>query len=255
MKLIVPETKDVVHLPRLLSRFGSLDLKGALPLPPSEFIFICFTNRCGSNYLAELLASSKDYNLAGEFLNWDTVCSQSDKHGFQTFHDYFAWLTSQHSKSGRMILKIAISQVELLSKSGILDSIAARSKFLLIERSDKLGQAISYAIAFATGRFTSEMQGTKNAADVEFSVDLVDRILKGIILANMQFDTFFSFNGILPINITYEQLSLHPDIYAGFAAQGLGLNSFRIAKEHLRLERQTSSINDIWRTKYLNRCR
>ena len=34
-----------------------------------QVIFICYSNRCGSNYLSELLKHVEDYKVSGEFFN------------------------------------------------------------------------------------------------------------------------------------------------------------------------------------------
>ena len=38
-----------------------------------ELVLVCFTNRCGSNYLCDLLFSTGEFNRGGEFLNYDTA--------------------------------------------------------------------------------------------------------------------------------------------------------------------------------------
>ena len=54
--------------------------------------FICFTNRCGSNYISQTIASSGVLPQSGEYLNYDTVIENSKKNSLETFADYFHWL-------------------------------------------------------------------------------------------------------------------------------------------------------------------
>lgn len=49
------------------------DAPAVAPDPALRFVFLCFTNRCGSNYLAELLASTGALNPAEEVFNGDTI--------------------------------------------------------------------------------------------------------------------------------------------------------------------------------------
>src|SRR5437016_6207672 len=54
------------------------------------FCILCFTNRCGSSFLAQALASDGRLQQAHESLNFDTVIQQSRKHGFASFDGYLA---------------------------------------------------------------------------------------------------------------------------------------------------------------------
>ena len=250
--LVTPVAPDNIHLQQLTARFGDLRRPGALPPHELRFVFLCFTNRSGSNYLAELLAASDTYNLAGEFLNWDTVAAHAEANGWPSLADYFAWLARHHAKSGVLILKIAIAQVEVLVRSGLLDAVIARSTFLLLERSDKLDQAISSALAFATGRYTSHMAGSKAPEEVAFSRSLIDSILHDIARDQRDFDLFFGLNGIRPINIVYEQLVAHTAFFLQSIAAMAELPGLAVVPDRIRLERQAGAVNARWRQLYLS---
>jgi LPS sulfotransferase NodH len=250
--LYYPRLEYNPHIIRLTNHFGDVVSQPASIPPNTSFVFLCFTNRCGSNYLAELFSSSGKYNLAGEDLNWDTVQDHSNERGFGNFQEYFAFLTSHLRRSGHVFIKAATSHIELLGRAGILDQIANQSEFILIERSDKLSQAISYAIAFATGRFASWMAGSKTPEQIEFSRQNIDEILTSIVDAYRHFDLFFSKNGIVPINIIYEQLVEDRDGHMAFVARRLGLTDFLIIPGKLRLERQSGAVNTAWRARYLS---
>lgn len=239
------------HFKKIEEHFGGIANREADLPDATSFVFLCFTNRCGSNYLAELIASGGEYNLGGEDLNWDTVVGQSKRLQLASFQDYFAFLTRHVQKSDRAFIKIATAQIDLLGRAGILDQIIGRSKFILIERSDKLGQAISFALAFATGRFTSYMKGTKSPDEVEYTRKQVDQIIGGLVDQYRQFDLFFARNGITPLSIVYEQLTAEPEAHLATIARHLGLPAIRLQPEKLRLERQSSGVNAEWRRRYL----
>ncbi len=250
-KLFFPVLEQNPHLKKVEAHFGKIRGPAAELPDETSFVFVCFTNRCGSNYLAELMASGGDYNVAGEDLNWDTVINHSNRLNLESFQAYFSFLARHLRRSERVFIKAATSQIELLGRAGILDQVIARSKFILIERNDKLGQAISHAIAFATGRFTSHTEGIKTAEEVEYSRKQIEQIIGGIAEQYRQFDVFFGRNGLTPLCIAYEQLITDPQAHLAVIARHLGVEALVMNPERLRLERQTGPVNAAWRERYL----
>ncbi|MBU6449501.1 MAG: hypothetical protein KGQ26_07745, partial [Rhodospirillales bacterium] len=155
--LYYPKVTPNDHLDALQKHFGKLDA-GTLDIPDNvSFLLLGFTNRSGSNYLAELIASDGRIANAGENLNFDTVLEHSIKRGFKSLHEYFKFLVQHTSFNNIVSIKVAPAHLEVLAVAGIFDKIIDRCKFVVIERNDKLSQAISHAIAFQTGRFMSTM--------------------------------------------------------------------------------------------------
>jgi hypothetical protein len=67
------------HLRDTTQFFGELAYAPANIPEHIKLIFICFTNWSGSNYLAELLASDRYHEIAGEDLHSDEIISLSQK--------------------------------------------------------------------------------------------------------------------------------------------------------------------------------
>jgi len=127
-----------------------------------------------------------------------------------------------------------------------------RSSFVLIERADKLAQAISFALAFATGKFTSLMSGSKSPEEVEFSATHIDNIISNLAEQYKEFDIFFGRNGIVPFVLVYEQLIAEPSLHINAMARHLGLPAISVNQDAVRIKRQSGEINLQWRERYLN---
>lgn len=249
-RLYVPSPRTNEHLDRVRAHFGKLDYAPA-DLPSGvSFVFFCFTNRCGSNYIAELMASGGLMPLAGENLNFDTVINLSRAKGARSFQEFFRVLMRRTMVNGIVAIKVAPSHLALLSDSGILDQIIGRSHFIVIERADKLAQAISLLIAFQTGRFTSKMVGNA-VEEPEFDRDALEHIVDAIAEDYRLFSVFFGHNGIVPTNLSYEQVVSDPDHAISYAGRAIGLPDLQIQNQKLSLARQSSSINEQWRELYL----
>ncbi len=247
----LPASPHNDHLDKLSAYFGPIEPRAASLPADTEYVFMCFTNRCGSNYLAGLLASNGRYNSANENLNADTVLYHSKLQGIDSFQDYFAWLAGAQRRAGHVFLKAAAPQIELLGRAGILAQIAGHSKFVLVERSDKLGQAISHLLAFATGRFSSRIQDGTDPAQVKFSRRHIDYVIDEICEYYRQFNLFFARNGIVPVQVNYENLVADPKGQIALIGQQLGLMGLSIVPGNLRLERQAGPVNELWRRVYL----
>jgi LPS sulfotransferase NodH len=250
-EILIPTINDNPHLLKILEHFGDFTTNHPPEPEGINYLFICYTNRSGSNYLAELMESSGQYNLAGEDLNWETALDHKNIYHFNNFHEYFNHLVQSKQKSGTFILKTAISHIELLGESGILDKIIHRSKFLVIQRGDKLGQAISHALAFSTGKYTSWMEGTKSPEEIDFSAPMITQILQDILEAEHQYGEFFALNGIIPTYLTYEQIVAAPLLLCPLIATQVGLNSFTPDLSKIKLARQANAVNDRWRSQFL----
>ncbi len=250
-KCFVPTVPFNDHLEGVTRFFGRLDFKPAQISPATKFIFLCFTNRSGSNYLAELLATDGRIHVAGENLNFDTVFEHSKKNHFKSFQEYFSFLVNHTSKNGVVSMKIAPPHIELLGKSGILDQIIGQSSFVLIERSDKLAQAISHLIAFQTGKFMSTMDNSGKKIEPVFDRELLDKIIDNIAKEYRDFCLFFGRNGIAPAHVIYEQMVRNPVETLSFVGDMIGLPGLHVKPDNARLDKQAGRRNEEWREKYL----
>lgn len=252
MRLIGPPgVADNVHLRKIEEHFGALTREQAAFPADVRCIFLCFINRSGSNYLSELLASGGQYNRATEMLNWPAVLDISNRRKFKRFQDYFALLVRRRQQNGRFFIKAALQHLDVLTRAGVLDQVAARSQFVMIERNDVLAQAISFAIAFATGAFSSEAQGSTRPEDVPYSRETIERYLHSIATSRQHFALFFGRNGIVPLRVMYERLVEDPEGEAVRLARELALPDFSVDMANVRLERQAGTVNEEWRRRYL----
>jgi hypothetical protein len=155
-RLIVPPVLaalDRYHRDPLEQLFGATLPRS--PIDPSlKFLFLCFTNRCGSNYLARLIASTGVLNVAEEVFNAATVQEHARREALPSLQDYVNFLGRRLTMSGWLTAKLGIEQLVMLAEAGILDAIIDRTQFLLIERQDTAAQAVSRLVAMQNGAWT-----------------------------------------------------------------------------------------------------
>lgn len=250
-RLVLPRGDDFsLHLDEIAA---AMDVGLPVPAVASEleFVFLCFTNRCGSNLVAEALASDGRVNLAAECYNAAEVLRAARQLKLTSFSDYFAGVALHDQRSNRFIVKLAADHLTLLFHAGILSAIANRSRFIFVERSDKLGQAISMCLAETTLAWASYNNPACPPELVAFSRGLVDHHIELILRQNLFFERFFAINGIVPHRVIYEHFVASPDTAVRALGHALGLSELCLRPENVRTKAQRGPVNTQWRQTYL----
>lgn len=232
--------------------FGHLD-RAAADLPAElKFVFLCFTNRCGSNLLADLLMSTGRLHYAEEFLNADEVVGAATRHGHRNFQEHFSWYArSRATRRNIVTTKLAIPHLEILGDAGVLDQIFNRSRFVFLTREDRLRQAISLEIAEQTGQWSSTISKSPSARPPRYSAARLREAMAFLDAQNRQFEAFFVGNGIEPVRIVYEQLIADPEPYVRKIGRQVGLRGLQVDPSRLSLQRQSGSLNAEWGARFL----
>jgi LPS sulfotransferase NodH len=249
----IPEKlRDILspHRDALEHVFGPLRSEPGWVPPDVDFLFLCFTNRCGSNYLAHLLATTGAFNEAGEFFNAPTVLEHAGARGLRSLPAYLSALPALVPHQRRIAAKASIDQLVMLADAGILPALGGRAHYLLLERQDRLGQAISRVIASQNGRWTTEHASDVPDSALRLDRAAIDQELGKIALGNAGFYLFFSANGIVPVHTTYEAVLADPAPVMDALAAAMNLPKLRVQPGEIRIRQQANAINAAWRDAY-----
>lgn len=166
-------------------------------------LFICFTNRCGSNAISEDISSIEGFNFYGEILNFDTVIDNCKIHNIDSFYYYLDYVFSQ-TKNKKPIIKCSYDQLVFLYNQGYLKNYFINSRFILIERKDLVAQAVSHFIALNSLQWAS-FQEVEIEKIPPLDHHLVLEIINGCSLENAKFKSFFSMCGMNYLQLFYEE--------------------------------------------------
>jgi LPS sulfotransferase NodH len=234
MALLIPPVQGGNdHIQMVEARLGEIVPTATELRRDIRYVFLCFTNRCGSNFLANALGSSGHLNRAGEFFNWDAIVDNCLEEKLTSLPEYVNSLTYREGKNGFLVSKLSYMHLEILGKAGILDRIIDLSRFVLVERIDKLAQAISYDLAFQTGKWTHNMPTRRSEAELEFSYGWITEIIEAILDQNQRFARFFALNGIIPSVATYERFVEDPTHQVRLLGPYLGLPALCYVPENI----------------------
>jgi LPS sulfotransferase NodH len=242
---------DSAHRTAITHAFGNLRPKPEWAPPDLDVLFLCFTNRCGSNYLGYLLASTGAFNEAGEFFNSSVVLMHAAARGLRSLPEYFSALPTLVPHRGRIAAKASIDQLVMLADAGILDALRGRATYLLMERRDPLAQAISRTIAWQNGRWTTTQESDVPDSALVFDRAAIELEMAMIAYDNAAFSLFFAANEIVPVRITYEALLADAGLAATAEGAAMGLAGLCPQPDRVPIARQSNAINAAWRANYL----
>ena len=240
------------HLANLRSFFGRV----VAPPPPYldnvQVLFVCYTNRSGSNFLCEALSSTGFYNVAEELLNWPALVSAAVKLRAHSLDELLELLIRPQIRDGRYVVKVSCAHIEVLVKSGLMAAVLPNAKFVHVERADRLAQAISFEIAAQTSAWTSLMTQKRDPkTQLVYSRKQLGMLVRAFADQNRLLDVFFGLNGITPAHVLYEKLIADPQRQVSAVGHMVGLPDLAMDRSEMRLERQATSINKEWRARFL----
>ena len=209
----------------------------------TEMFFICFTNRCGSNYLAQAISSDGRLTQPGENINFDTVINLSKDRGFSSFRQYFLWLVSTLKRESDIFgCKVSPDQLFFLYKQGLLQLFKPIPKFIHMQRKDVIAQAVSLFIATKTKRWTSLQDGEK--IQVEYDSSELISIVKSIHYQNSIFESIFDLFGINPLVVFYEDFIRNPNECIQIIGDFLNIKDLKYLSENVTYTKQSNEKNE-----------
>ena len=177
-----------------------------------DLIIVHFTNRSGSHFLCDLLAKAAGLRLLNEALNWDTVQSKSNERGVTCLSDY----VSEYLCETPSIVKVNTDQLYMLTNWGYLtpcsQKISENKKHLIsIQRNDVISQAVSFAIALQTKKFTSLQNASVTDEGIEFKPEMITGMLQAFGKENQDYLVISSALCHKPLRVIYEELVEEPN--------------------------------------------
>jgi LPS sulfotransferase NodH len=188
--------------------------------------------------------------VAEEVFNAPTVQEHGEREKLRSLYDYINFLEGHLSMSGWLAAKLGIEQLVMLTEAGIFDEIIGRTKFILIERQDKVAQAISRLVALQNGAWTSRHASRMADERLVYSREAIDAERAIIAFQNHAFYRFFASNNVTPKHIAYETLLESPERLLVDIGAWLGFPRFTGHLAAVGIERQESPVKRAWRERY-----
>jgi len=231
------------HFPSLLSKKPECRLSAMSVSDLRGVYFLCFVNRCGSNYLAQAMASDRRLNQAQESLNYEVVINQSRRHGIISYEEYIHYQVNKWKGSERLFgCKSSVGQLIFLYNTGLLQQFPVKPKFIHMVRKNVVEQAVSLYIADKTKQWTSAQLA--NEVDIAYDRDALVSLIQSICTQNAVFSTVFQLLGVQPLVVYYEGFVQRPRVWLQKAGEYLEVEDLSYIKKNIRFRKQSDQRND-----------
>lgn len=240
-----------VHEAQIRGLFGgSATFDGAAPVFDHPLYLLGFSNRSGSNLLAEYLRSTSCFSGFNEQLNHETVREQARKLSVQSFPDFIRADTAKYGKAGRMHgYKASWDQILMLYRLRIPSMYRGGARIIHITRDDLIGQGISYHIASQTKRWSSLHKGEPTEPDYDHGK--ISALVGAAQLSAAAIQNLAVIFEIPRFHLTYEALVERPRRTVQRIGTFAGVNLADWVPPKTRLQRQSDALNDAYRARYL----
>ena len=220
---------------------GEVAFTGDRPAIDRPLLILAFTNRSGSNLLADYLVQTGQVAGLGEFLNHETVSRQKDVLQVRSAPDYLLALARRLSREGQHFgVKASAEQLDFLIRWR-LPCLFTRTTVVHIHRDDILGQAVSHWIALQTGQWTSQQDGRTVAAD--FDVSAAQMIAHNVLRSDSAIRMKCGLHFLPYVSVSYEELTFDPATTVARIGKAAGIDLDGWTPAAPKIERQATLLN------------
>ena len=205
---------------------------------------LAFTNRSGSNLLADYLRQTGKFRGFGEGLNGDEVERSLARRPVDSFPDYITLLAGPLNEPGFWGIKASWDQIIMLHRANI-PAMFMGVRIIHSVRQDLLGQAVSHWIAHQTKQWTSAHK--ESGISPKFDGDRIEQILMNNLRSNCHIDLVSQALGILRHVVVYEHLQENPEQEIKRLGEKMSIDLTDWHPGAPRISRQRDHINDSFR--------
>ena len=214
-----------------------------------------FSNRSGSSLISEHMRASPYFGGFGEPLNYQFVIEKSTRDGTRSFLQYLQNVHHLQSGTDKMFgMKASVDQALMLMRARVIPEYYRDVRWVLIERSDLVAQAVSLYFAGQSKQWRSDQAagaGGEPVYDFE-RIRLQVQMLSQRYVAMRSFCAVF---GIEPYRITYEDFAADPMAGANALAAHLGVPEPAIDASKVAMRKQRGDRNAEFRERFLTEYR
>jgi trehalose 2-sulfotransferase len=230
---------------------------------PVRSYLICATQRSGSQFLCELLRSTR---VAGWPAEYYLPRSEAERYRVDVPMDaaYLARILARRTSNGvfgMTVMRTNFAEfVEWVgqfrpdtagrSAAQVLATVFPDLRYVHLTRRDRVRQAVSVIRWLHTRKANSE-RVARAPFDLPFSYQSMEEQIAGLRRQDEAWRRFFAESGVEPVRVVYEDLAERPAATVAALLRGLGIglpDELRVGGTRLR--RQADAINEAWVADY-----
>ncbi|WP_417451979.1 Stf0 family sulfotransferase [Kordiimonas sp.] len=224
-------------------------IKGTLP---GKGVFVLFSNRCGSNYLVELMKQLPTLTMKNEMFNAQNVTNATNKRGLKNFEEYVR-LMRKGCKTPHWGAKVGCVQLDMVQRFGLLDAFEEGSYIVWLKRKNIVAQAVSHYIAHHNKQWASFHEAKGETPDYDF--ESIANIVASIIKHNGQAEVSLGLLGIRYHALWYEDYISQPSAHMQRLADYLGEPFNDIEQDKTKFKKQADPIKKEYEARFRREAR
>lgn len=241
---------ESLHEEMLEDYFGALHMPVEMPALNRPVCIMVFTNRSGSNVLAEYMRASHRFTGFVESLNFQRVLKYAEQYQIAEFHEYLQWQVSGLAAEDKIIgIKASVEQAIMLYRCGAIPRYFNNIHWLMVQRNDVLSQAISFSIAAQSNQWAS--YEASDPGDVIYNFDDIKLRVEHLSAAYARMNEFFALKNIQPQRVIYEDFVSDPKQCVRQVSAAMGLNDLEFDEALLQMSVQSDARNSDFKERFL----
>ncbi|BCW89726.1 Trehalose 2-sulfotransferase [Alphaproteobacteria bacterium SO-S41] len=210
---------------------------------------ICTAPRSGSNFLCQILASTGQLGRPLEYFNeggrrhFDDPDYPSDRQA-----QIEKILTMGATPNGIYALKIFAYQHDAIEGHIRWADALPGLRFVVLQRRDLLGQAISWSRSLQTGQYR---HGQASTGTAHYDAGQIAECLKRVATEYARWDVFFARNGAQPLRLYYEDLTANVASAVADIAALVGVPPPAADPDFVTVRIQRDEESDAWRRRFI----
>ena len=214
-----------------------------------------FSNRSGSSLISEHMRASPFFGGFGEPLNYKFVTELMHKYGDKSFPAYLQSVQRKHAPGDKVYgMKASVDQALMLMRARIIPHYYTDVRWVLIERSDVIAQAISMYFAGQSKQWRSDQVVGSNPEPV-YDFERIRVQVQALSQRYTAMKSFCAVFGIKPYRIVYEEFARDPLAGAQALAAHLGVPDPDIDESQVSTRIQRNDRNTLFRDRFLSEYR
>ena len=231
----VPEIAEKLALPE----------RPRLTAPPRVLV-ILFASRAGSSYAGRLLANTPYFNEVTESFRPGHLDIYRERHGLPDTAATAQWAIDTHGTREAFALKGGFSQLIAGTLLGLWPEALDRTKFLLLERRDKVAQAVSLFKAQESGRFHSVQPEGAALTEEDYDAEKIGFHLEHIARNHRRFARLLDQLDRPRRTVIYEDICADPARFVRETCEWIGLPAPENVETETDLEPLRDELSEAW---------
>jgi LPS sulfotransferase NodH len=215
---------------------------------PNSFIVIASTYRSGSSFLSSMMWQSGCFGAPWEYFNYERDMEYMQiRLQAENCDDYLIKLMKCRTSANRVFsVKAHFHHFNnILSKSRLAVGLARKSRYLYIDRKNKIQQAVSLAKAIQTNAWMS--LATARRTPLFYSFDFINACHEELQAQAAGWQRWFETQGVTPFVVTYEDFVASPKAGLRGIAAHFGIAFDESAEVAVAVpEKQADALNSEW---------